>query len=191
MNLIFGQQLRCPNMSIRSSLCGLGSLRMFQKSPITVFGQMVTVPENRCSQISLQSCPKGRGSNSRWRRILRYFCRSSLTDVSIVEPRNPPRQPRPLRCVTGRPGEPLGEKKNRLIWGLTCETMEKLTLKWMLSAFNGISVRKLPSFHLLPKEYGTNEPSFVFRMSTMGLRIPGTAAEARTADHITQSGLVI
>src|SRR5271154_1396774 len=150
--LILGQQLRCPAINMRPSRAGLGSLRIFQKSLKTLFGQIVIVPLKRCSQISLQSCPSGFGSSSRCRRILRYFCRSSLMDVSIEEPRKPPRQPRPRRCVTGRPGEPRGAKKNRLMCGFTCETMGKLTLKCRLRALSGMSVRRLPSFHLWPKE---------------------------------------
>ena len=51
-------------------------------------------------------------------------------------------------------------------------------------------VTYLPSFHLWPKEYGVKVPSDFFIISTTGLRIPGTAAEASTADHITQSGAV-
>jgi hypothetical protein len=67
-------------------------------------------------------------------------------EVSSDEPRNPPRHPRPRRCVTGRPGEPRGEKKNKFMCGLTCETIEKLTLKCRLRALSGISVRRDPSF---------------------------------------------
>lgn len=33
-------------------------------------------------------------------------------------------------------------------WAHTCETIVKLTLKWRFSALMGMSVRKLPSFHL-------------------------------------------
>lgn len=46
-------------------------------------------------------------------------------------------------------------------------------------------------FHLCPKEYGDRLPSRRdFVISTTGLRIPGTAAEASTADQMTQSGEV-
>lgn len=48
----------------------------------------------------------------------------------------------------------------------------------------------LPSFHLCPKEYGVKTPSRVFVISTTGLSMPGTAADARTADQMTQSGAV-
>jgi hypothetical protein len=68
--------------------------------------------------------------------------------------------------------------------------MLKLTLKWRLSALRGMSVRRLPSFHLWPNEYDSRVPSRVFIIRTTGFRIPGTAADARTADQITQSGLV-
>jgi hypothetical protein len=152
MKRILGQQLFCPAESMHRNRAGLGSLRIFQKSLRMVFGQIVIVPLKRWSQISLQSWPSGRGSNSRCRRILRYFCRSSLMDVSRVEPRNPPRQPRPRRWVTGRPGDPRGEKKKRLMCGFTWDTMLKLTLKCKLRALRGMSVRSEPSFHLLPKD---------------------------------------
>ena len=48
----------------------------------------------------------------------------------------------------------------------------------------------LPSFHLCPKEYGVKVPFWLFIISTTGFNIPGTAAEARTADQMTQSGAV-
>jgi hypothetical protein len=34
---------------------------------------------------------------------LKYFARSSLMNDSNADMRNPPRQPLPLRCATGRP----------------------------------------------------------------------------------------
>ena len=71
---------------------------------------------------------------------------------------------------------------------LTCETIVKLTLKCRFNALTGISVRKLPSFHLCPKEYGARVPSRFFLINTTGFKIPGTAAEAKTALQITQSG---
>jgi hypothetical protein len=43
---------------------------------------------------------------------------------------------------------------------------------------------------LWPNEYGSRVPSRVFIIKTTGFKIPGTAADARTADQITQSGLV-
>ena len=48
----------------------------------------------------------------------------------------------------------------------------------------------LPSFHLCPKEYGVRVPSWLFIINTTGFNMPGTAAEARTADQMTQSGAV-
>lgn len=70
----------------------------------------------------------------------------------------------------------------------TCETMVKLTLKCKFNARIGISVRRLPSFHLCPNEYGDRLPSRFFFISTTGFKIPGTAADAITALQITQSG---
>lgn len=136
---------------MRAKRSGVGSLRMYQKSLGMDLGHIVMVPENRCSQISLQSCPSGRGSSSKCLSTFSHFVRSSLRYCSVADPRKPPRQPRPRRCVTGRPTVPLEEKKKRLICGLTWLTMEKLTLKWRLSAFRGISVRRDPSFHLCPR----------------------------------------
>jgi len=78
-----------------------------------------------------------------------------------------------------------------LMCGLTWLTIEKFTLKCKLSARRGMSVRREPSFHLLPKEKGMSSPDFVFIIRTTGLRIPGTAAEAIVADQITQSGAVM
>jgi hypothetical protein len=73
---------------------------------------------------------------------------------------------------------------------LTCDTIVKFTLKCRFKALIGISVLKLPSFHLCPKEYGASVPSRFFVIRTTGLRIPGTAADARTALQMTQSGEV-
>ena len=151
---------------------------------------MVMVPLKRCSQISLQSWPRGRGRSSRWRSTLSHLVMSSLRNCSAADPKKPPRHPRPRRCVTGRPTVPLDEKKKRLMCGLTWLTTLKLTLKWRFKLFSGMSVFKEPSFHLCPKLYGSNLPSRFFRINTTGLRIPGTAVEARTADQITQSGAV-
>lgn len=50
---------------------------------------------------------------------------------------------------------------------------------------------RLPSLNLLPQLHGVIVPSFVFCIITTELRIPGTAAEARSALQITQSGAVI
>jgi hypothetical protein len=133
---------------MRANCLGLGSERMRQKSETMERGQMVIVPENCWSQISLQSCPRGLGSNSKCRTTFSHLVKSNFRYCSVALPRNPPRQPRPLRCVTGCPTEPREEKKKRLMCGFTCDTMLKLTLKWRLSALRGISVRKLPSFHL-------------------------------------------
>jgi hypothetical protein len=66
--------------------------------------------------------------------------------------------------------------------------MVKLTLKWRFSALMGMSVRKLPSFHLWPNEYGASVPSRFFVINTTGFKIPGTAADASTALQMTQLG---
>jgi hypothetical protein len=50
---------------------------------------------------------------------------------------------------------------------------------------------RLPSLNLLPQLHGVIVPSFIFCIRTTELRIPGTAAEARSALQITQSGAVI
>ena len=50
---------------------------------------------------------------------------------------------------------------------------------------------KLPSLNLLPQLHGVIVPSFIFCIRTTEFRIPGTAAEARSALQITQSGAVI
>lgn len=131
-----------------------------------VLGQMVTVPLNFCSQISLQSWPIGRGRSSKWRSTRSHLFMSNLMYCSMADPRKPPRQPRPFLWVTGRPTAPRELKKKRLMcgftckversvvrlvcigWAHTCETIVKLTLKWRFSALMGMSVRKLPSFHL-------------------------------------------
>jgi len=49
---------------------------------------------------------------------------------------------------------------------------------------------KLPSLNLVPQFQGTISPDLVLFMSTTGLRIPGTAAEAMIAVQIKQSGAV-
>jgi hypothetical protein len=63
--------------------------------------------------------------------------------------------------------------------------MVELTLKCRFNDLMGISVRSDPSFHLWPNEYGTSCPPRVFIMSTTGLKMPGTAADVRTADQLT------
>ena len=68
--------------------------------------------------------------------------------------------------------------------------MVKFTLKWRFNALIGMSVRRLPSFHLCPKEYGASVPSRFFVIRTTGFKMPGTAAEASIALHITQLGEV-
>lgn len=50
---------------------------------------------------------------------------------------------------------------------------------------------RLPSLNLLPQLQGAIVPSFIFCIMTTELRIPGTAAEARSALQMTQSGAVI
>lgn len=50
---------------------------------------------------------------------------------------------------------------------------------------------RLPSLNLLPQLQGVIVPSSTFRTRTTELRIPGTAAEARSALQMTQSGAVI
>jgi len=50
---------------------------------------------------------------------------------------------------------------------------------------------RLPSLNLLPQLHGIIVPSFVFCIRTTELRMPGTAAEARSALQMTQSGAVI
>lgn len=151
-NLSLGNALCCPTCNILPSCLGLGSLNILQKSETMDLGQIVIVPENCWSQISLQSWPRGRGRSSRWRRTFSHLLRSSLRYCSVALPKKPPRQPRPRRWVTGCPTEPREEKKKRLICGLTWLTILKLTLKCRFSAFKGMSVRRLPSFHLWPKE---------------------------------------
>jgi hypothetical protein len=128
-NLSFGNALCCPTCSMRASCFGFGSLKIRQKSEMMERGQIVMVPENSWSQISLQSWPKGRGRSSRWRTTLSHLLRSSLRYCSVALPKKPPRQPRPRRWVTGCPTGPREEKKKRLMCGLTCETMLKFTLK--------------------------------------------------------------
>jgi len=62
-NLIFGNALCCPACIILSNVAGLGSARILMKSLGNLTrGHIVTVPLNRCSQISLQSWPTSRGS---------------------------------------------------------------------------------------------------------------------------------
>ena len=151
MNKSFGNVECCPTCNIRANLSGVGSERIYQKSLNRVFGQIVIVPLNFWSHILDQSCPRGRGSSSRWCKILSHLLRSSLRYVSTALPINPPLHPRPRRCETGRPTAPRDEKKNRLMWGFTWLTMLKLTLKCRFKAFNGISVRRLwRSQHWLP-----------------------------------------
>jgi len=55
----------------------------------------------------------------------------------------------------------------------------------------GVANLRLPSLNLLPQPHGAIVPSFIFCIITTELRIPGTAAEARSALQITQSGAVI
>jgi len=76
--------------------------------------------------------------------------------------------------------------------GFTCETMLKVTLKCVFSARSGMSVRSEPSFHLWPKEKGVIVKGWCgfLVIRTTGLRMPGTAAEARTAEKMQQSGAV-
>ena len=50
---------------------------------------------------------------------------------------------------------------------------------------------RLPSLNLLPQLHGVTVPSFIFCNITTELRMPGTAADARSAVQITQSGAVI
>lgn len=50
---------------------------------------------------------------------------------------------------------------------------------------------RLPSLNLLPQLHGVIVPSFVFCIRTTELSMPGTAAEARSALQMTQSGAVI
>lgn len=50
--------------------------------------------------------------------------------------------------------------------------------------------RSEPSLNLLPQFQGTRVPSFSFCISTTGFRIPGTAADASRAVHMTVSGAV-
>jgi len=48
-----------------------------------------------------------------------------------------------------------------------------------------------PSLHLLPQFQGMRFPSLVFCIKTTGFKIPGTAADARSADQMTVSGALI
>jgi len=58
-------------------------------------------------------------------------------------------------------------------------------------ALEEVAYLRLPSLNLLPQLHGVTVPSFIFCSMTTELRIPGTAAEARSALQIIQSGAVI
>jgi len=57
-------------------------------------------------------------------------------------------------------------------------------------ANNKMGYRSEPSLNLLPQFHGVSLPSFSFCIKTTGFMIPGTAAEARRALHMTVSGVV-
>lgn len=48
-----------------------------------------------------------------------------------------------------------------------------------------------PSLNLLPQFHGTMVPSFSFCISTTGFRMPGTAADAKSALQMIVSGAVM
>lgn len=76
------------------------------------------------------------------------------------------------------------------IQGLERDICPKAMLVQRSTRLDILKGTDLPSFHLWPNEYGDRLPSWFFAIITTGFRIPGTAAEASTADQITQSGAV-
>jgi hypothetical protein len=65
-----------------------------------------------------------------------------------------------------------------------------LPLNSKLRDCKGTSTLRLPSLNRLPQFHGTIFPARVFCIKTTGFKMPGTAADAITADHMTQSGAV-
>ena len=122
--------------------------------------------------------------------MARLVSRFSLRMCSAAESRKPPRHPRPRRNAVGRPGAPREPKWKRWTCGFTCDTIGCVTLNIELRLSKGMSTRRLPSRNWLPQLQGIIEPSGSFCRRHTGFKIPGTAADASTADQTMQSGAV-